>query len=49
MGVLIVTIFLALLTGLLGVLAFVWSLKKGQYDDPEGAAMRILIDDDEPQ
>ena len=33
--------------GLLGLLAFFWSMKSGQYEDMEGAANRILIDDEE--
>lgn len=33
--------------GLLAVAAFLWTLKKGQYDDFEGAAARILIEDEE--
>ncbi len=28
--------------GLLGLAAFWWTLKKGQYDDPEGDSHRIL-------
>ena len=47
MSVLIYLIPLALLLGLLGLGAFLWSLKSGQYDDLEGAARRILLDDDE--
>jgi cbb3-type cytochrome oxidase maturation protein len=31
--------------GALGLAAFLWSLKSGQYDDMEGAANRILFDD----
>ncbi len=38
----------ALFLGLLGLVAFLWSLKSGQYEDLDGAAMRILNDDDEP-
>lgn len=38
---------IALGMGLLGLLAFFWSLKAGQYEDMEGAANRILIDDEE--
>lgn len=38
----------ALFLGLLGLAAFLWSLRGGQFDDLEGASMRILIDDDEP-
>jgi cbb3-type cytochrome oxidase maturation protein len=35
-----------LLLGLTGLAAFLWSLRSGQYDDVEGAAVRILDDDD---
>ena len=35
----------ALFLGLLGLGAFLWSLKSGQYEDLEGAANRILFDD----
>ena len=38
---------IALGMGLLGLVAFLWSMKDGQYDDMEGAANRILIDDEE--
>ena len=38
---------IALFLGGLGLVAFLWSLKSGQYDDMDGAAQRILIDDDE--
>ena len=38
---------LALLMGLVGLGAFFWSLRSGQYDDLDGAAVRILIEDDE--
>jgi cbb3-type cytochrome oxidase maturation protein len=31
--------------GLLGLLGFLWAVRSGQYDDPNGAASRILIDD----
>lgn len=39
---------IALFLGLIGLAAFYWSLKSGQYDDLEGAAHRILEDDDCP-
>ncbi|MDX2274607.1 MAG: cbb3-type cytochrome oxidase assembly protein CcoS [Hyphomonadaceae bacterium] len=32
--------------GLIGVAAFFWSVRSGQYDDLKGAAHRILIDDE---
>jgi cbb3-type cytochrome oxidase maturation protein len=37
----------ALFLGLLGLCAFVWALKSGQFEDLDGAAHRILIDDDD--
>jgi len=47
MSVLLYLIPVALLLGLIGLGAFVWSLKSGQYDDLDGAARRILLDDDD--
>jgi cbb3-type cytochrome oxidase maturation protein len=35
----------ALALGVVGLAAFMWSLKSGQYEDLEGAAERILSDD----
>lgn len=46
MSPLLFLIPLALGLGGLGLLAFMWTLKSGQYDDLDGAAERILIDDD---
>jgi cbb3-type cytochrome oxidase maturation protein len=46
MSALIYLIPLALLLGLTGLAAFIWSLKSGQYDDIEGASRRILLGDD---
>ena len=46
MDALIFLIPVALGLGLLGLGAFLWSLKTGQYDDMEGAAERILLDDE---
>ncbi len=48
MDVLVFLIPIALLLGALGLGAFLWSLKSGQYDDLEGAKWRILDDDDLP-
>ncbi len=36
---------IALAMGLAGLLAFLWALKSGQYDDLDGAAGRVLFDD----
>ena len=49
MNVLIFLIPIALGLGLLGLFAFMWTLKSGQYDDLEGAGWRILNDDDLPE
>lgn len=38
---------IALGLGLVGLFAFFWTMKVGQYDDLDGASMRILIDDEE--
>jgi cbb3-type cytochrome oxidase maturation protein len=48
MEVLVFLVPLALSLGLLGLGAFLWSLKTGQYEDLEGAAWRAIIDDDAP-
>jgi cbb3-type cytochrome oxidase maturation protein len=37
----------ALFLSLIGLGAFLWALKSGQFDDLEGAARRILFDDDD--
>ena len=47
MEVLIYLVPLALLLGLLGLGAVLWSLNSGQYDDLDGAAWRAISDDDE--
>lgn len=46
MNVLIYLIPAALGLGAIGLAAFLWSLKSGQYDDLDGAAERILLDDE---
>ena len=38
---------IALGLGLLGLGAFFWSVKSGQFEDLDGAAMRVLIDEEE--
>ncbi len=46
MNVLVYLLPAALGLGLLGLFAFLWALKSGQYNDVEGAALRVLCDDD---
>jgi cbb3-type cytochrome oxidase maturation protein len=46
MNVLVYLVPMALVLGLTGLAAFLWSLKAGQYQDLDGAALRILDNDD---
>ena len=46
MSYLVFLVPIAILLGLAGLAAFLWSLRSGQYDDLDGAAERILMDDD---
>ena len=46
MSVLVYLIPIALALGALGLMAFLWALRSGQFDDLDGAAWRILFDDD---
>lgn len=45
MDVLGILIPASLLMGGVGLVAFWWMLRRGQFDDPEGDAHRILRDD----
>ena len=47
MNALVYLIPVALLLGLCGLGAFLWTLRSGQYEDLDGAAERILFDDDD--
>jgi len=49
MDALSMTILLGVLVMLVVVVAFVLTVKSGQYDDLEGPAHRILMDDDDPR
>jgi cbb3-type cytochrome oxidase maturation protein len=51
MNVLAYLIPISLLLGGLGLAAFFWALRRGQYDDPEGDSQRFLSDefDDRPK
>lgn len=46
MTVLLYLIPAALFLGFIGLCAFLWALKTGQFDDLDGAAHRILLDDE---
>lgn len=47
MEIIFITIPLVLIVGGLVVAMFIWMAKKGQFDDLDGAAHRILLDDEE--
>ena len=46
MNVLVFLVPLALSLGLAALFGFLWSLRSGQYDDMEGASLRVLDDSD---
>jgi cbb3-type cytochrome oxidase maturation protein len=45
MDVLVWLIPASLILGGLGLVAFIWMLKRGQFDDPDGDAQRLLSPD----
>jgi len=45
MDVLVILIPVSLFLGAVGLVAFFWLLKRGQFEDPEGDANRILSGD----
>lgn len=47
-GGVFVLLLISLAMGMAGLLAFMWTLRHNQYDDMDGAAERILYDDDVP-
>lgn len=49
MNILLYLVPIALSLGLIGLLAFLWSLKNGQFEDLDGAAWRAIQDDDLPE
>jgi cbb3-type cytochrome oxidase maturation protein len=48
MTIIIYLIPVAFFLGALGLTAFLWAARTGQFEDLEGAAHRILIDEDKP-
>ena len=49
MNILAILVPLALALGGLGLAAFMWAMKNGQFDDLDGAAWRAISDDDLPE
>jgi cbb3-type cytochrome oxidase maturation protein len=48
MNILYLLIPISLIVVGIAIWAFIWALKSGQFDDMEGPAHRILMDDDDP-
>lgn len=49
MNVLVFLVPAALALGAAGLIAFLWAMRTGQFDDLEGAAWRAISDDDLPE
>lgn len=49
MDILYLLIPLSMLVAGLLIWGVIWSVRSGQYDDPDGNAHRILMDDDDPR
>jgi cbb3-type cytochrome oxidase maturation protein len=47
MSILIYLIPISLVLGAVGLGAFLWSMRSGQYQDLDGAAERVLFDDED--
>ncbi|MEH6831131.1 cbb3-type cytochrome oxidase assembly protein CcoS [Sulfitobacter sp.] len=47
MNILVILIPVSLILGALGLIGFIWTVRSDQYDDEQGNAARILLDDDE--
>jgi len=45
MNILVILVPCSLALGLGALAAFLWTLRHNQYDDPQGDAERILLDD----
>jgi cbb3-type cytochrome oxidase maturation protein len=48
MSVILILVAFSLIVALIGLAAFFWSVRNGQYDDPYGSSVRILFDDEKP-
>lgn len=47
MNILLYLIPIALTLGVVGLIGFFWAMKNGQFEDLDGAAYRVLRDDEE--
>ncbi|MFV0491915.1 MAG: cbb3-type cytochrome oxidase assembly protein CcoS [Pseudorhodobacter sp.] len=46
---LLVLIPLSIGLGLIGLVSYIWALRNGQFDDPDGAAWRIMMSGNPPE
>jgi cbb3-type cytochrome oxidase maturation protein len=46
MNVLVILIPISLILGGVGLAAFIWTVRSDQYDDDQGNAARILLDEE---
>jgi cbb3-type cytochrome oxidase maturation protein len=46
MNVLVILIPISLILGGVGLVAFIWTVRSDQYDDDQGNAARILLDEE---
>jgi cbb3-type cytochrome oxidase maturation protein len=49
MGILYLLIPLTVIIMIIAIWGFIWAVKNGQFDDLDGPAHRILMDDDDPR
>ncbi|MCX6283546.1 MAG: cbb3-type cytochrome oxidase assembly protein CcoS [Bacteroidetes bacterium] len=49
MNVILILVAFSLIVALIGLGAFFWSVRSGQYDDPYGSSVRILFEDEKPR
>jgi len=49
MDILFLLIPLAVVVMIIALFGLIWAIKSGQFDDMEGPAHRILMDDDDPK
>ncbi len=49
MNGLVILIPIALTLGLAALFAFFWAARSGQFEDLDGAALRVLIEDEAPR
>ena len=48
MDILFILVPIAIVVMIIAISALLWAIKNGQYEDLDGPAHRILMDDDDP-